>query len=104
MTEGGDTKDDLQLPSGTDEAEKLAVQMKADFDAGKELVVSVMKVRGGEGVSAGGRLLVCNASWCANHGSHALPAAAHVVPSRRCAALHSCICTCCPLLRLLHAL
>ena len=44
MTEGGDTKDDLQLPSGTDEAEKLAVQIKADFDAGKELVVSVMKV------------------------------------------------------------
>lgn len=44
MTEGGDTKDDLQLPSGTDEAEKLAVQIKADFDSGKELVVSVMKV------------------------------------------------------------
>ncbi len=46
MTESGDTKDDLQLPSGTDEAEKLAVQIKADFDAGKEMVVSVMKVRG----------------------------------------------------------
>jgi translation initiation factor 5A len=44
MTEGGDTKDDLQLPSGTDEAEKLAVLIKQDFDAGKELMVSVMKV------------------------------------------------------------
>jgi hypothetical protein len=44
MTEGGDTKDDLQLPSGTDEADKLAIQIKADFDAGKELMVSVMKV------------------------------------------------------------
>lgn len=47
MNEGGDTKDDLQLPSGTDEAEKLAVQLKADFEAGKELQVSVMKVRKG---------------------------------------------------------
>lgn len=46
MTESGDTKDDLQLPSGTDDAEKLAQQIKADFDAGKELQVSVMKVRG----------------------------------------------------------
>ena len=44
MTEGGDTKDDLQLPSGTDEAEKLAQQLKIEFDAGKELSVSVMKV------------------------------------------------------------
>jgi translation initiation factor 5A len=52
MTEGGDTKDDLQLPSGTDEAEKLAVQMKADFDAGKELVVSVMKAMGEEQICA----------------------------------------------------
>ena len=41
MTEGGDTKDDLQLPSGTDDAEKLAQQIKIDFDAGKELQVSV---------------------------------------------------------------
>ena len=45
MTEGGDTKDDLQLPSGTDDAEALARQIKADFDSGKELQVSVMKVR-----------------------------------------------------------
>ena len=44
MTEGGDLKDDLQLPSGTDEAEKLAVVIRQDFDAGKELSVSVMKV------------------------------------------------------------
>ena len=28
MTESGDTKDDLQLPSGTDEAEKLAQQAR----------------------------------------------------------------------------
>ena len=53
MTEGGDTKDDLQLPSLTDEATKLAEQIKADFDAGKELCVSVMKVRGSWGMLRG---------------------------------------------------
>lgn len=37
----------VQLPSGTDEAEKLAVLIRQDFDAGKELSVSVMKVRMG---------------------------------------------------------
>ena len=100
MTEGGDTKDDLQLPSGTDEAEKLAVQIKADFDAGKELMVSVMKVRRA-GCTAAGSLL-CNASWCATIGGHALPAAAHMVPSqamRRLAFVHLHLllsaCACC---------
>lgn len=29
---------------GTDELEKLAIQIKEDFEAGKELVVSVMSV------------------------------------------------------------
>ena len=45
MDEAGNTKDDLSLPKGTDDAEKLAVQIKEDFDAGKELVVTVLKVR-----------------------------------------------------------
>lgn len=45
MTESGDTKDDLSLPKGTDELEKLADQIQADFDEGKEVVVSVLAVR-----------------------------------------------------------
>lgn len=45
MDESGNTKDDLSLPKGTDDAEKLAQQIKEDFDAGKELVVTVLKVR-----------------------------------------------------------
>lgn len=45
MDENGNTKDDLSLPKGTDDAEKLAQQIKEDFDAGKELVVTVLKVR-----------------------------------------------------------
>ena len=44
MDEGGNTKDDLGLPKGTDDAEKLASQIKQDFDDGKELVVTVLKV------------------------------------------------------------
>lgn len=46
MTEGGDTKDDLTLPSATDELCKLAIQIKEDFEAGKELVVAVLAVSG----------------------------------------------------------
>ena len=44
MDEGGNTKDDLGLPKGTDDADKLAEQIKKDFDDGKELVVTVLKV------------------------------------------------------------
>ncbi len=44
MDEGGSTRDDLRLPTGTDELEKLAVQLKADFSEGKEIIVSVLKV------------------------------------------------------------
>lgn len=45
MDDGGNTKDDLTLPKGTDDMEKLAVQLREDFDAGKEIVVTVLNVR-----------------------------------------------------------
>lgn len=44
MDENGNTKDDLGLPKGTDDAEKLASQIQNDFGDGKELVVTVLKV------------------------------------------------------------
>lgn len=44
MAENGDTREDLTLPKGTEEAEKLAAQIKEQFAAGQELVVSVLKV------------------------------------------------------------
>jgi len=44
MTDSGDTKDDLTLPKGTDELDKLAIQIKEEFDAGKELVLAVLSV------------------------------------------------------------
>jgi len=45
MTDSGDTKDDLSLPKGTDDLDKLAQQIQADFDEGKEVIVSVLAVR-----------------------------------------------------------
>lgn len=45
MTDSGDTKDDLSLPKGTDDLDKLAEQIQADFEEGKEVVVSVLAVR-----------------------------------------------------------
>ena len=52
MTESGDTREDLTLPKGTDDAEKLAEQIKADFHDGKELVVSVLKAMGEEMINS----------------------------------------------------
>jgi len=52
MDDAGNTKDDLGLPKGTDDAEKLAEQIKKDFDDGRELVVTVLKAMGEEMISA----------------------------------------------------
>ena len=46
MDDSGNNRDDLTLPKGTSDAESLAKQLKDDFDNGKELVVTVLKVRG----------------------------------------------------------
>ncbi|GAB4816780.1 hypothetical protein N2152v2_003826 [Parachlorella kessleri] len=46
MDEKGNTVDHLTLPKGTDELEKLAVQIREDFATGKELVVAVLSVSG----------------------------------------------------------
>lgn len=44
MDDSGNNRDDLTLPKGTSDAESLAKQLRDDFDAGKELVVTVLKV------------------------------------------------------------
>lgn len=44
MDESGNTKDDLQLPRGTDELDKLAEQIRSEFEAGKDISVTVLKV------------------------------------------------------------
>ena len=44
MDDSGNNRDDLTLPKGTSDAEALAKQLKDDFDNGKELVVTVLKV------------------------------------------------------------
>lgn len=50
LKEDGSTREDLTLPKGTDEADKLAEQLKSDFNDGKEIVVTVLKVRRGQRV------------------------------------------------------
>lgn len=55
MDDKGNTREDLKLPTGTEEAEKLALQLKNDFADGKELVVGVLKVRRGHEVVEGGQ-------------------------------------------------
>lgn len=59
MAENGDTREDLTLPKGTDEAEKLAANIKEQFAAGQELVVSVLKAMGEEMINS---IKVVNAS------------------------------------------
>lgn len=48
----GNTRDDMKLPSGTDEAERLAAQMKELFEAEKEVTVTVTGAMGDEQVSS----------------------------------------------------
>lgn len=52
MMENGDTREDLTLPKGTDEADKLAESIKEQFAAGQELVVSVLKAMGEEMINS----------------------------------------------------
>merc|ERR1711934_726982 len=52
MEESGDTKDDLQLPSGTDDSNKLAEDLKAAFDDGKDVIVTVLSAMNEEMIIA----------------------------------------------------
>ena len=45
MLENGSVRDDLTLPSGTEEAERVAKQLKEEFANGAEVIVTVLKVR-----------------------------------------------------------
>ena len=52
MDDSGNVREDLKLPSGHDEAEALARQIKASWDEGKELVLTVLKSMNQEQVNA----------------------------------------------------
>jgi len=52
MLENGDTREDLTLPKGTEDAEKLAEQLKSMHAEGQELVVSVLKAMGEEMINS----------------------------------------------------
>jgi len=48
LTEGGDTKEDLNMPTQTDEDKKMSEDMKKDLEAGKNCVVIVQSACGME--------------------------------------------------------
>eukprot|EP00879_Flechtneria_rotunda_P000397 GHRR01000490.1.p1 GENE.GHRR01000490.1~~GHRR01000490.1.p1 ORF type:complete len:165 (+),score=39.74 GHRR01000490.1:87-581(+) len=52
MADNGDTREDLTLPKGTEDADKLAEQIKEQFANGQELVVSVLKAMGEEMINS----------------------------------------------------
>lgn len=52
MMENGDLREDLCLPSQTDDDNKLAEQIRTDVAAEKELTVSVLKAMGDEKIVA----------------------------------------------------
>jgi len=52
LDEGGHTRDDLMLPKGTEEADKLAITIKETFASGAECSVSVLKAMGEEMINA----------------------------------------------------
>lgn len=52
MMDNGDTRDDVRLPSQTDEDNKLAEQIRKDFEDGKDLVLSVLKALDDEKIIA----------------------------------------------------
>lgn len=44
MDEAGNTREDLSLPKGTEELDKVADQIKEYYADGREMVVTVLKV------------------------------------------------------------
>lgn len=52
MADNGDMREDLQLPTQTEDDQKLAETIRNDFEEGKELVISVLKAMGEEKIIA----------------------------------------------------
>lgn len=52
MMENGDCREDLTLPNQTEEDNKLAEQIRKDFEDGKELTLSVLKAMDDEKIIA----------------------------------------------------
>ena len=48
----GNVREDLKLPSGHDDADKLAREIQAAWDEGKELTLTILKSMGFEMVNA----------------------------------------------------
>ena len=52
MADDGSTKDDLKLPAGSDESNRLAEEIQKEFEAEKDIVLTVLSAMGEEMVHA----------------------------------------------------
>merc|ERR1711977_101994 len=52
MEDSGDTKDDLKLPSGTEDLEGVATFLQEGFDEGKDVIVTVLSAMNEECIVA----------------------------------------------------
>jgi translation initiation factor 5A len=52
MKENGELREDLQLPSQTEEDQKISEQIRSDIEAEKELIVSVLAAMDDEKIVA----------------------------------------------------
>ena len=52
MMENGDTREDLKLPTGTEDADKLAEMIKEAMAASQEVLLTVLKAMNEEQVSS----------------------------------------------------
>jgi len=52
IDDNGDMKEDLKLPSGTDNLDQVARDIQSGFDDGKELIINVLGAMGEEMVVA----------------------------------------------------
>merc|ERR1712224_41567 len=52
MDTNGNTKDDLALPKGTAELEKLSTDIKAAFDEGRDIMLTVLSAMGEEQIQS----------------------------------------------------
>ncbi|KAI8466066.1 MAG: eukaryotic elongation factor 5A hypusine, DNA-binding OB fold-domain-containing protein [Monoraphidium minutum] len=52
MMENGDTREDLMLPKGTEESDKLTESIRELFSGGQELTVGVLKAMGEEMINS----------------------------------------------------
>jgi translation initiation factor 5A len=52
LDEGGNIREDLKLPTGTEDSDKLAISIQENYKAGNEMIITVLKSMGTEMISS----------------------------------------------------